>query len=71
MEEHVYKGNKIIEYPDGVFTAYYYAKEDDSKDIQQYSTDSLEKAQKRIDEYAEPVEELYWDEEDKKIVLTF
>ena len=51
MKEYIYKGNKIVEYPDGTFIAYYYAKGDDSEDIQQYSTDSLEKAQKRIDNY--------------------
>lgn len=57
MKAHFYKGNMIIEHSNRVFIAYYYAKEDDSEDIQQYAADSLEKAQKRIDNYGKLVYE--------------
>lgn len=66
VKEHIYRGNKIIEYSDGTFIAYYYAKDDNSEDIMQFPTDNLVAAQRRIDEYARSTEELCWDEEDKK-----
>ena len=50
--EHIYKDNKIVEYSDGTFIAYYYAKDDDSEDIQQFSANSLEEAKNHIDLYA-------------------
>lgn len=51
MKEHVYKGNKIVEYSDGTFIAFYYAKGDRSGDIIDYATDSLSKAKERIDKF--------------------
>ena len=57
MKEHIYRGNKIIQYQDGTFIAYYYAKDDDSGDIMQFPTDNLFAAQEKIDKYAKLIED--------------
>ena len=47
MTEHIYTGNKIIEYPDGTFTAYYLIAEDD---IENKNFNTLEEAEKWLDD---------------------
>ena len=54
VTEHVYKGNKILEYPDGTFlaTAFYHLGGMTSE-----AFDSLEKAQKWLDDNGYSIEE--------------
>ena len=49
MKEHIYKGNKIVEYAPDDFMAYYFAGED-TDDIQSKHFNSLQAAEEYLDE---------------------
>ena len=49
MKEHIYKGNKIVEYADGTFKAYYMPDPDDSSEIAVIDFNTLENAQHFLD----------------------
>ena len=52
MKEHIYKGNKIIEYADGTFTAFYFPNFDaDDCDIDHKTFSTLEDAQNFLDQH--------------------
>ena len=51
MKEHIYKGNKIIEYEDGTFTAFFFPNfEEDDSNIDCKNFTSLEDAQHFLDD---------------------
>lgn len=50
MKEHIYKGNKIVEYAPNDFIAYYFANGDVDGDIQSKFFESLELAQEYLDD---------------------
>jgi hypothetical protein len=50
MKTHIYKGNKIVEYANNNFIAYYFADGDVDGDIQSKFFESLELAQKYLDD---------------------